>query len=362
MAFVVVPHLQPDHPSALAEILARSTSMPVVQIASEQVIEPNTIYVLPPGHDLTIQDSTLTLEQRAQGVPHHPVDLFFRSLAEARRHLAIGVVLSGTATDGTLGVRAIKGAGGITFAQDDSARQTSMPHSAIADGFVDFVLPPPEIAAELVRISQSPRPLQTMAAPLPDEDEAVADTLQSVKRETGVDFTDYKAGTLRRRIARRMLLNHTDRIQDYADRVRTTAAEARALHDDLLIGVTSFFRDPESFDALTRTAFQRIIEAERDAEPIRVWVLGCSTGEEAYSIAIALTEYADAARRQRHCRSSRAMSTRRASRSPVQVPIRQKFLRTSPPRVSTGSSSRSTITIGSSSPFETRASFPATTR
>lgn len=158
MAFVAVPHLDPTHPSALADILARSTSMPVVEIVDGQAIAPNTIYVLPPGQDLTIEDTTLELQPRSVGALHHPIDLFFRSLAEARRHQAIGVVLSGTATDGTLGVRAIKGAGGITFAQDDSARQTSMPHSAIADGFVDFVLSPVAIGTELVRIGRSPAP------------------------------------------------------------------------------------------------------------------------------------------------------------------------------------------------------------
>ncbi len=297
MAFVAVPHLDPAHPSALSEILARSTSMPVIEVADGQTIVPNSIYVLPPGRDMTIEGATLVLQPRAVGVLHRPIDLFFRSLAEARRHLAIGVVLSGTATDGTLGVRVIKGAGGITFAQDDSARQTSMPHSAIADGFVDFVLPPHQIGAELVRIGRSPRTLQSAALPHADNDAEVAAILQIVRRETGVDFTNYKAGTLRRRILRRMILKRADRLEDYAQIVRETPGEARALHDDLLIGVTSFFRDHQSFEALTRTAFRRVLDAERDAEPIRVWVMGCSTGEEAYSLAIALTEHAEAAGR-----------------------------------------------------------------
>jgi two-component system CheB/CheR fusion protein len=216
----------------------------VIEIADGQAIAPNTIYVLPPGRDVTIEGSTLSLQPRAVGVLHRPIDLFFRSLADARRHQAIGVVLSGTATDGTLGVRAIKGAGGITFAQDDSARQTSMPHSAIADGFVDFVLPPPQIGAELVRIGSSPRTLENAGLPTVDEDAQVADVLRSVRRETGVDFTQYKAGTLRRRIQRRMILTRADRLQDYAETLRGAPREARALHDDLLIGVTSFFAIP----------------------------------------------------------------------------------------------------------------------
>jgi two-component system CheB/CheR fusion protein len=297
MAFVAVSHLDPTHPSTLADILARSASMPVIEIADRQAIAPNTIYVLPPGRDVTIEDTTLELQPRPIGALHRPIDLFFRSLAEARRHQAIGVVLSGTATDGTLGVRAIKGAGGITFAQDDSARQTSMPHSAIADGFVDFVLSPGAIGAELVRIGRSPRTLESASVPPVDEDAQVSDILRIVRRDTGVDFTNYKAGTLRRRILRRMILHRTESLQNYADILRSTATEARALHDDLLIGVTSFFRDPQSFEALTRTTFRRVLDAERDAEPVRIWVLGCSTGEEAYSLAIALTEYAEAAGR-----------------------------------------------------------------
>jgi two-component system, chemotaxis family, CheB/CheR fusion protein len=295
MAYVVVSHLDPVHPSALSEILARATSIPVIEISDGQVIAPDTIYVLPPGRDVTIEDSRLLLQPRGGGALHRPIDLFLRSLADARRHQAIGVVLSGTATDGTLGVRAIKGAGGITFAQDDSARQTSMPHSAIADGFVDFVMAPHEIGAELVRIGRSPRTLEDAELPQVDEEAQVTDVLRSVRRETGVDFTHYKAGTLRRRILRRMILTRAQRLHDYAQTLRVTPGEARALHDDLLIGVTSFFRDPASFEALARTAFRRVLDSSREGEPIRIWVLGCSTGEEAYSLAIALTEYAEAA-------------------------------------------------------------------
>lgn len=297
MAFVAVPHLDPTHPSALAEILGRSTSMPVVEIGHGQTVAADTIYVLPSGQDVTIEGSRFVLRPREIGPLHRPIDLFFRSLADDRRHRAIGVVLSGTATDGTLGVRAIKGAGGITFAQDDSARQMSMPHSAIADGFVDFVLSPQAIGAELVHIGRSSRMRPAETRPTRDDDAQVAAILQTVRRDTGVDFANYKAGTLRRRIVRRMILKRIDRLEDYAEVLRGTPAEVHALHDDLLIGVTSFFRDPEAFDALARTAFRRVLDAERDSEPIRVWVLGCSTGEEAYSVAIALTEYAEAAGR-----------------------------------------------------------------
>ncbi len=293
MAFVVVSHLDPVHPSALAEILARSTRIPVTDIVDGQAIAPNTIYVLPPGQDVTIDGDRFALQARGVGALHRPIDLFFRSLAEARRHLAIGVILSGTATDGTIGVRAIKGAGGLTFAQDDSARQTGMPHSAISDGFIDYVLPPREIGVELGRIGQSPQTLRRAAASPVDEDAEVTDILRSVSRDTGVDFTNYKRGTLRRRILRRMILKRTEQLAAYAALVRGTPGEARALHDDLLIGVTSFFRDPDAFEALIHGAFRRLLERDREADLFRVWVLGCSTGEEVYSLAIALTECAE---------------------------------------------------------------------
>ena len=294
MAFVVVSHLDPTHASALPEILARATPMPVTEAVNEQPVEPNHVYVMPPGQDMTIDQGRLQLQPRAAHALHRPVDLFFRSLADDRRHQAIGVILSGTASDGTLGTRAIKGAGGITFAQDASARQSGMPHSAVADGFVDFVLPPPAIAEELVRISRLPRAIAASTPTPADEDEYLAQVLESVRNETGVDFTHYKTPTLRRRIMRRMILQRKDGLQDYAQLLKDVPTEAQALHDDLLIGVTSFFRDPESFDALAQKAFPDLLNGQRPTEPIRVWVLGCSTGEEAYSLAMALTEFLEA--------------------------------------------------------------------
>jgi two-component system CheB/CheR fusion protein len=193
MAFVVVSHLDPTHASALPAILARATSMPVTEAVNEQSVEANHVYVMPPGQDMTIDQGRLQLQPRAAQALHRPVDLFFRSLADDRRHQAIGVILSGTASDGTLGTRAIKGASGITFAQDESARQSGMPHSAVADGFVDFVLPPSAIAEELVRISRLPRAIAASTPSLAEEDGYLAQVVESVRHETGVDFTHYKA-------------------------------------------------------------------------------------------------------------------------------------------------------------------------
>jgi two-component system CheB/CheR fusion protein len=274
MAFVVVSHLDPTHVSALPEILARATAMPVAEVVNGQPVEPDHVYVMPPGQDMTIDEGRLQLQPRASHALHRPVDLFFRSLADDRRHQAIGVVLSGTASDGTLGIRAIKGASGITFAQDDSAQQSGMPDSAVADGFVDFVLPPAAIARELIRISRLPRSASPSPLSVDEEEGCLADLLSSVRGETGVDFTHYKAPTLRRRILRRMILQKKDSLREYAQLLHDRPTEARALHDDLLIGVTSFFRDPESFEALAEKAFPALLERRRGSEPIRVWVLG----------------------------------------------------------------------------------------
>jgi len=249
MAFVLIPHLAPTHASAVADILSRTTSMPIQEVADEPQVKPNHVYVIPPGREIVIVQGALHLRTRDPHTLHRSIDRFFRSLAEDQKHNAIGVVLSGTATDGTLGLSAIKAEGGITFAQDDTAQQTSMPHSAIAEGSVDFVLPPPEIAQELVRIARHPR----LAGSDPngtDITAGVRNVLHLVRHATGVDFTQYKANTLQRRIARRMMVRKTPNLTAYAELLRETPTEVGALHRDLLIGVTTFFRDPAAFEQL----------------------------------------------------------------------------------------------------------------
>jgi two-component system CheB/CheR fusion protein len=244
---------------------------------------------------MLIAQGHLTLFAR-RAAPHHPIDHFFRSLAEEQRHMAIGVVLSGTATDGTLGLEEIKAGGGITFAQDDTAQHDGMPRSAVASGAVDFVLPPEGIAEEIARIAAhpfvAPGPQDARAAargPAPGKTE-VAPVLRHLRAATGADFTQYKASTLVRRIIRRMVLLKKDGIGAYADHLRAHPGEAESLFQDILINVTSFFRDAEMFQVLKARVVPALLRNRSPDDPLRVWVPGCSTGEEAYSVAMVLLE------------------------------------------------------------------------
>ena len=293
MAFVLVQHLAPTHVSALAEILSRATTMPVVEVQDELPVEPNRVYVIPPDRGMIIVRGVLQLLPRGSG-PHRPVDQFFRALAEDRRHQAIGVILSGTATDGTLGVEAIKGEGGITFAQDETAQHDGMPHSAVASGCVDLTLPPDGIARELVRISQHPYTAPAAEARGTDDGANLAKVLQLLHHATGVDFSHYKFNTLFRRVTRRLVFHKLVTLPEYIRYLRQTPAEADALFQDILISVTSFFRDREAFETLKGTVFPRLLLDRSRHEPVRIWCLGCSTGQEAYSLAMAYAEAAEA--------------------------------------------------------------------
>ena len=292
MAFVLVQHLSPDRPSLLSDILSRATAMPVTEVKDQTAAAPNRVYVIPSDRDVAIVGGNLQLVPRDKERPHHPIDRFFRSLADDQGHRAIGVILSGNATDGTLGLREIKAAGGITFAQDDSAPFHGMPTSAVAAGCVDLVLAPDAIAEEIARIARHPYvvPAQVSKPASSADDGSVAAILRAVCRHTGVDFTRYKASTLQRRISRRMLLHRIDGLGDYAKYLEENAAEAEALYQDILINVTSFFRNPEQFEALKTRFLPKLLEGRSPAEPVRAWVLGCSTGEEAYSLAMTISE------------------------------------------------------------------------
>ncbi len=296
MAFVLVQHLDPGHESMLTRLLSKATPMPVSEVQDGMEVEPNHVYVIPPNTTMTIREGVLHLMARAKPTTRHmPVDSFLRSLAEDQGSSAIGVILSGTASDGTLGLQAIKAEGGITFAQDEkSAKYDGMPRSAIVTGCVDFIMPPKGIAKELAHIGRHPylgiaHPV-TVSEPPPREDHLRA-IFRLVRQATGVDFTHYKYNTIKRRIARRMLFLKIEDPRQYVKYLRGNRAELEALYQDILIHVTSFFREPECFQALKDDVFPKIMSDRRPRDPVRIWVPGCSTGEEVYSIAISLLEY-----------------------------------------------------------------------
>ncbi|HTB63899.1 MAG TPA: CheR family methyltransferase [Opitutales bacterium] len=342
LAFVLVQHLDPNHESALPELIGRATIMPICKVVDGMRTEPNHVYVIPPNKRMTITSGVLRLYPRPSGLaPFRSIDFFFEALAQDRREHAIGVILSGTASDGTLGLEAIKSEGGITFAQDSSAKYDSMPRSAVAAGCVDFELSPEAIAKELAKIAAHPyiasrapkrgRKANRPTAPDREHDYQVAPSngrrlsnskakpvaakanlsrrakpddngfkkiLLLVKNHCDTDFSFYKVATIQRRIARRLVLNHLETTDAYCDLLRENTQELNALHSDLLIGVTSFFRNPESFEYLQRKVLPKIIAQPGDA-PVRIWVPGCSTGQEAYSLAMVFSELLDRSSRPR---------------------------------------------------------------
>jgi two-component system CheB/CheR fusion protein len=299
MAFVLIQHLSPDYESLLAEILGRATEMPVRQVEDRMGLEPDEIYVISPGTQMTLVDGLLHLapRQKIDG-KYHPGDVFFESLAVDRGNKAIAVVLSGTDGDGSQGLQAIKEAGGVTFAQSEATAQfSSMPDTAVATGNVDFILPPEAIAAELVNLSRSPylfypEPIQVVKESFAPG-EALTAIFARLRTTTGVDFTAYKSTTINRRMLRRMVLCKVETLEDYAQHLQEHPEEVQALYKEILIHVTSFFRDPEAFEQLKVQVFPTISQNKASDTPIRIWIAGCSTGEEVYSIAISLLEFFD---------------------------------------------------------------------
>ena len=301
MAFVVVTHQHPGHTSLMPELLGKQTAMPVVAASSGMKVEPNRVYVAPAGGHLAILDRTLqVMEASTESSPRMPIDYFFRSLAKDQHELAIGVVLSGTGTDGTLGIHEIKGASGTVMVQEErSARYGGMPHSAIATEIADYVLPAEALPAQLVAHAAGAR----FAAPLYPgavgvvPPAAIQQTFVLLRNRTGHNFSSYKATTIRRRIERRMSAHHIDSYRDYVGFLHANPAELDLLFKELLIGVTSFFRDPEAFEILGERVLPQMLASRSDNHVIRVWIAGCSTGEEAYSLAIALRECMEQSKR-----------------------------------------------------------------
>ncbi len=296
MAFIIVQHLDPTGHSLMPEILTRFTKMPVHVVADNLSIEPDSIYLIPPNKDMGIDGGKLFLQAITTKPPgiKLPVDFFFRSLAQAKGPEAIGIILSGTGTDGTLGVRAIKAELGTIFVQDPaSAKYDGMPRSAIGTGLADFVLKPAAIPQKLVQFVQhavsEPPPVPTAEK---DSREPLQQVFAALRSQTGHDFSRYKKTTIQRRIQRRMGVNQIENIAAYARFLKDHDDEVKALLKDLLISVTNFFRDPEAFAELKKDLKRLLAEREPDSE-VRAWVAGCATGEEAYSIAMVIAECMD---------------------------------------------------------------------
>ena len=292
MAFVVIQHLDPKHESHLTELLSKASKMPVTEVKGDTRAEANHVYVIPSQCNLGISSGVLHTPPRSNGGRNMPIDSFLIALAGDRGSKALGVVLSGTASDGTLGLQAIKSEGGITFAQEvRSAKFDGMPKSAIAAGFVDFVLPPAGIARQLVIMAR--HAYVTPEPPTTSDPEVELDKIFRLLRSaTGVDFTHYKPSTIKRRIKRRMALRGFESLQDYIADLERNRQEATALSQDFFITVTEFFRDPAVFKELRKKVFPALVD-KRGEDPIRIWVPGCASGEEAYSIAMSLTEFLD---------------------------------------------------------------------
>ena len=297
MAFILVQHLARDHKSILAELIRRYTSMQVFDVVDELTVEANCAYIIPPNRDMSLSGGKLHLFEptSARGV-RLPIDFFFRSLAQDQHENAICVILSGTGSDGSLGVRAVKGEGGMVMVQTpESAEYDGMCTSAIQTGIVDFVLPPDQMPAQLLAYANrasAPSLLSSLtneSAPV----EGLDKIFQLLRAQTGHDFSQYKRNTVIRRVERRMAVHQVQRLAEYVRYLQLTKAEVQALFRDLMIGVTSFFRDAEIFDEIQTKVIPQLLKDKTEASDIRVWIPGCSTGEEAYSIAMLLREQMD---------------------------------------------------------------------
>jgi two-component system CheB/CheR fusion protein len=299
LAIVILQHMSPEHESLLVELLGRVTRLGVRWAREGDELRPGEVLVTPPRHGVTVRNGVLQLHSTSARGTSVLIDTFFQSLAEDCRHRAVGVVLSGNGSDGAHGLRAIKAADGITFAQDEkSAGFPSMPQAAIATGAVDRVLPPAEIGGELARLAQYTaaawRELSAAEEPARPPVDEIAAVFRLLAVRTGVDFADYKQSTIKRRLLRRMVITKTGQLPDYLRLLQRSREEVEALYESMLINVTEFFRDPEVFDFLHDTILPEIVARRSESGAVRIWVPGCSTGEEAYSYAILLREMLEA--------------------------------------------------------------------
>ncbi|MDO9262441.1 MAG: chemotaxis protein CheB, partial [Desulfosalsimonadaceae bacterium] len=294
MAFVVVSHTDPGRASLLPDIIRRKINMPVILVEDGMGVEPNTVYLPPSNRDLILEEKVFRLKEQQRGSkPRLPIDTFLKSLAGSRGERAGCIILSGTGSDGTHGLRFVKESGGVTMAQSpDSARYEGMPESAIGTGMADHVLRPSEMPKQLIEYFSHDINLSRHREIEPPDDflSVVSKIVITISNHTGHDFSQYKKNTLVRRIQRRMSITHTENPEKYLSFLHRNPAEIEALFQDLLIGVTSFFRDPEAFNFLKNEILPDLLARKDENLPFRVWIPGCATGEEVYSIVMLLQE------------------------------------------------------------------------
>jgi len=330
MAYVLVQHLAPDHTSILAELVQRFTTMPVLQVEDGMLVEPDHVYTIPPNHDMSLLNGVLHLLEPAEPRGHRlPIDSFFRSLAQDQYDRAIGIVLTGTGSDGTQGVRAIKAEAGMVMVQSvESAEFDGMPRSVIATGVADYKLTPAAMPSQLIAYASlafnKPRDSEVPVAP--KSEAAMKKIFVLLRSQTGHDFSLYKPSTIYRRIERRMAVQHIEAIQDYVKYLQESKVEVEALFRDMLIGVTSFFRDPDVFEVLEKQIIPQLFQNKSTAtDVVRIWSSGCSTGEEAYSIAMLVREFLEDTKSQCLVRifasdiDSRAIAKARAGVYPLSI-------------------------------------------
>jgi len=299
MAFIYVQHLSPDHKSFLPSILSKITKMKVQEIEEMEHIAPNNVYVIPHNKEIEVMDGHIQLKPRPKNSSSNlTIDVLFSSLAETHQENTIGVILSGYGSDGKIGLKAIKDAGGVTFAQDESAQADSMPKSAIAAGVVDLVLSPKEIARHLIQLSKNGLPkrdvkVKQKEVAVENNNPDLKTILEILHKKTGVDFSHYKMPTVKRRLNHKMLLSGVKTIKEYVKLLLKKNDEVDLLHKDLLINVTGFFRDEEVFRYLKTSLLPKLLKSKKNGETLRIWVPACSTGEEVYSIAMLVTELQD---------------------------------------------------------------------
>jgi two-component system CheB/CheR fusion protein len=292
LAYVIIQHLSPDHESILPEILGRKTDMRVHQVSNGMKIEANNVYVIPPNTFMSVIDSHLTLSERIKTTSgYHSVDFFLNALAPVYQTKAIAIILSGSGSDGTNGIELVKAYGGVTFAQDESASFSGMPKTASDSGFTDFVLPPKRIAEEVASMAKNPQGIFTMNELIEANESALKKIQILLHNKKGVDFSYYKQTTIHRRIMRRMILNKFADLTEYGKYLRENEHEIDLLYKDMLINVTSFFRDPAVYEALSKKIFPAIFKNRVENDIVRIWTPACANGEEAYSLAVCLFDF-----------------------------------------------------------------------